>query len=169
MIILLGLILLAIAGSPERAHRIGDTLRLLIILGPLPVAAAGYILAKMKGYRSSIGLAILGGLAFGGTSVVGRILTFSHPVWHVLYNPLVFPLIANGVLGILLFSTALQRAQATVINATMTASQTLIPTVIGIIFLGDVARHGLGYLIIIGTVLTTSGVVGLAFGYQKIK
>ncbi len=61
---------------------------------------------------------------------------------------------------------ALQRAQATVVNATMTSSQTLIPTVVGIVFLGDSARHGLWSLVAVGIVLSVGGVVLLALSHE---
>ena len=162
VIIVVGLVLLAIASSPEKSEPISNILRWLIVLTPIPIALAGYILARSKNYRASIGLAVVGGLAFGGTSVVGRIFRLSNPVWHTIYSPLVFALIASGVLGILLFSIALQRAQATVINATMTASQTVIPAIIGAVFLGDHARAGLGYVVVLGICLALGGIAFLA-------
>lgn len=168
-IIILGLVLVAVASSPEKAKPISNILRLLIILTPIPIGIGGYILAQSKSYRSSIGLAILGGLAFGGTSVVGRIFNFSHPLWHTIYSPLVLALVACGGLGILLFSTALQRAQATIMNATMTASQTLIPAAVGIAFLGDDAHKGMWYLVVLGGTLTLGGVAFLATAHEKIK
>lgn len=163
-IILAGLVLLALAASPEKAEPISNTLKWLIVLTPVPIAMAGYVLARGKSYGTAIGLAVLGGLAFGGTAVVGRIFRLSQPVWHTVYSPLIFALIASGILGILLFSIALQRAQATVINATMAASQTLIPAVIGIVFLGDHARGGMWYFVVLGTSLALGGVAFLALG-----
>jgi drug/metabolite transporter (DMT)-like permease len=161
-IIMVGIIILAIVSSPEKAEPISNTLRWLIVLVPMPIGIAGYVLAHGRNYMASIGLAILGGLAFGGTAVVGRIFKFSQPIWHTIYSPLIFALIASGTLGILLFSIALQRAQATVVNATMTASQTLIPAIIGITFLGDHARGGMWYFVILGVSLALGGVVSLA-------
>lgn len=166
-LILTGLMLLAIAASPERARPVSETLRTLIALSPVPVAGVGFILAKQKGRLSSLGLAIMAGLSFGATSVIGRIFIVSQPVWHTIYNPLVFGLIASGTLGVLLFSIALQRALATTMNATMTMSQTLIPAIVGIVFLGDSARNGLWYLVILGGVSALGGVLVLALGVTQ--
>jgi drug/metabolite transporter (DMT)-like permease len=157
-VILTGLVLLAISSSPERAQQPGATLRLCIVLAPVVIGIIGFILARRKTRLASIGLASMGGLAFGATSVIGRIFVFSNPLWHTLYDPLLFSLIASGVLGILLFSIALQRAQATVMNAAMAVSQTLIPAIVGIAFLGDDARNGLWSLVVIGTALSLGGV-----------
>lgn len=161
--IVMGLVLLAVAASPQKAKPISDTLRELIFITPVVVAAGGFVIARSKHHAAAIGLAALGGLAFGATSVIGRIFTFSQPHWHTIYSPQVPALIISGVVGILLFSIALQRAQATLINATMTASQTLIPAIIGVVFLGDSARGGLWYLVVLGAVLALGGVAFLAF------
>lgn len=163
-----GLVLVAIASSPERAEPISNLVKWIIILTPLPIGGVGYVLARYKSHKATFGLALLGGLAFGCTSIIGRVYSFSPPLWHIIYNPLSFAIVVSGGLGLLLFSTALQRAQATAVNATMTASQTLIPAVVGIAFLGDEARHGLWYLVIIGTSLTLLGVVTLATGNKTI-
>ncbi len=167
IIILVGLILVAIASSAGRSEPISNVVRWIIIFSPLPLGIAGYILARLKSYRSTVGLAILSGLAFGDTSVIGRIFSVSHPLWHTFYNPLIYSLLVSGSLGVLLFSTALQRAQATVMNATMTASQILIPAVVGIAFLGDNARNGLWYLVVLGCSLSLGGVIVLAFTNYK--
>ncbi len=167
--IVVGLILVAIASSAGRSEPISSVVRWLIIFSPVPLGIAGYILARLKSYQSTVVLAVLGGLAFGGTSVIGRIFSFSQPLSHTIYSPLIYSLLASGVLGILLFSTALQRAQATVMNASMTASQTLIPAVVGIAFLGDVARSGLWYLVVLGSSLTLGGVTMLAFSSRISK
>jgi drug/metabolite transporter (DMT)-like permease len=166
-IIVIGIIPLLFAATPEKAAHISNLLRWLIVFSPLPIAAAGYFLARRTGQVAAIGLAVLGGLAFGGTSVVGRIFVFSQPLWHTIYSPLVLALIANGILGILLFSIALQRSHATVVNATMTSSQTLIPALVGIVFLGDSARNGMWYLVAIGTGLSICGFILLALSHDS--
>jgi drug/metabolite transporter (DMT)-like permease len=165
--ILVGLVVLAVASSPGQAESISNLLKWLIVLSPLPIGAVGYVLARSKSHWVSIGLAILSGLAFGDTLVVSRIFKISQPVWHTIYSPFVFTLIASGILGLLLFSIALQRAQATVINAATTASQSLISAIVGIAFLGDETRNGMWYLVALGTSLAFGGVVFLALSHNK--
>ena len=161
-VILIGLIMLALAASPEQAEPVSNILRWSIIASPILLGVVGFFLARGKSRLSTTGLAIVAGLCFGDTSVIGRIFNFSHPLWHTLYSPFIPALIVSGTLGILLFSTALQRAQATVMNATMTASQTLIPAIVGIVYLGDQARNGLWYLVVVGSLLALTGVITLA-------
>lgn len=157
-LIVAGLVLLAFAAAPERAEPVSNTVRWLIVLVPVPVGLAGYVLARRERFVATIGLGVLSGIAFGGTSAVGRIFSPSQPLWHTAYSPLVLSLIATGGLGIMLFSIALQRAQATVVNATMTAAQTIVPALIGIAFLGDEARHGMWFAAAAGVALALAGV-----------
>lgn len=166
-LIVAGLVVLALAASPEKAAPISGQVKSFIVLAPIPIGIAGYFLARKKNYVASIGLAVLSGLAFGGTSVVGRIFRLSQPAWHTIYSPLIFALLANGILAILLFSIALQRSKATIINATMTVSQTLIPSIVGVTFLGDDARNGMWYLVVIGIGLALGGVASLVFGHEN--
>jgi drug/metabolite transporter (DMT)-like permease len=163
VVIVSGLVILAQATAPDKAADISNLLRWMLVLLPVPIAAIGFLLARKKGQLVNVGLMIVAGLAFGTTSVIGRIFKPSVPLWHTIYSPLILGLIASGILGILLFSIALQRAAVTVTNAVMTARQTLIPAAIGILFLGDEARQGLWYLAVIGTVLTLGGIGYLAF------
>ncbi len=167
-LIVTGLCMLALASSPETARPVGSVLKSIIIFAPLPIAFIGYFVARSKKNSSAVGMAVLAGLAFGGTSVLGRIFTLSTPFWHTIYSPLTFALVADGVIGILLFSTALQRAQATTVNATMAATQTLIPATVGIVFLGDSARNGLWGLVVVGGLVTLVGVTVLALMPQPV-
>jgi drug/metabolite transporter (DMT)-like permease len=161
-IILCGLVVLALSASPEKANPISEGMRWAIVLFPFLIGAAGYVVARSQKYNATIALAGLSGLAFGQTSVIGRIFTFSHPLWHTLYSPLILGLVASGVLGIWLFSTALQRTRASIANASMTAAQTLVPAIIGIVVLGDEPRNGLWVAVIAGVALVLSGVYVLA-------
>lgn len=165
-IILAGLFALAFSASPEKADQVSLTVRWFLILSPFVIGTLGAIVAKAKGQTATVLLAGLSGLAFGMTSVFGRIISFAPPIWHVLYNPLLLGLTVSGILGIWLFSTALQRARASVINASMTAAQTLIPSIIGIALLGDEPRNGLWAGIVVGTALVLGGVCVLAFSHD---
>lgn len=161
-LIIFGLILLAVASSPEKAEPVSETLRIVIALSPLPLFLLGVVAARQKNNRSAFILAAISGLSFGATSVMGRIFDASRPLWHTIYNPLLLGLIVSGTLGVLLFSTALQRGAATTVNATMTASQTIIPAIVGIVFLGDNAKQGLWYMATFGVILALGGVTALA-------
>jgi drug/metabolite transporter (DMT)-like permease len=166
-LIVIGLIILIITSNTNQATHISQLVKYLIIFSPLVVATLGFILVKGKRSINTILLAILSGIAFGGTSIGGRIFEFSHPLWQTIYRPLTLTIVVSGILGILLFSIALQRAKATIVNASATVSQTIVPTIIGIAFFGDTAKSGQWYLVIIGIALALVGVTFLSLSSES--
>jgi drug/metabolite transporter (DMT)-like permease len=161
-IILLGLVALALSATGDHVEPVSTTVRWAIILLPLPLVLAGILLAKLRGRWAIVALSAISGIAFGNTSVISRIFGHVTSITTVLHSPLLYSLIVSGVLGILLFSVALQRARATVVNASMTTAQIVVPTLIGLAFLGDKIRSGRWELMVIGLIVTVIGTLVLA-------
>lgn len=162
LVILAGLILLALVASPEKASAISYNVRWFIILAPVVLAIVGTVFSRVQEAYATVVLAGTSGLAFGGTSVVGRVINFSHPYWRTLYDPLAWAILAYGLVGILFFTIALQRASATVVNAAMIACETLFPILAGLLLFGDHPRHGLWIVAVSGIVLAFAGTVLVA-------
>ncbi len=157
-IIFFGLIMLSLTAQPEKAQAVGQIVKWIIVFFPLLLALIASMSIKTKKYSAAI-LAAISGLAFGGTAITGRMLVISHPYWQILYSPLLWSLFAYGLVGILTFTIALQRHQASVINATMVAFETLIPIWVGITLLGDRPRQGQWFLVIFGVALALAGTI----------
>jgi hypothetical protein len=113
------------------------------------------------GARSALALGALGGLAFGGVGVAARAVRVPHPLWHGLADPLVWALAAYGLLGTLLYATALQRGTVTRATAALFAAETVGPAAVGLALLGDHARPGLGAVAAAGFVVTLAGCLAL--------
>src|ERR1039458_7000470 len=160
--ILAGLSLLALSGGPERARTAAAAVRWTVILLPLGVAGIGAVVATRKGHSATIGLGVLDGVAFGGTDVAGRMLVVPHQFWQILLSPLLWAMLAYGLVGLLLFTIALQRSHASVIGASTTAAQSIVPIVVGIAFLGDTPRNGAWAVAVAGMVLTLAGTLAIA-------
>jgi len=158
-IILLGLVLLAVVSTPEKSQAISHNLKWLIVLSPVLLLLLGSVFSKIQKHYSIFTLAALSGISFGGVSVAGRVLVIKQPYVHILYSSLMLAIIAYGILGILFFTMALQRARASVVSATMIACETIVPIIIGISFLGDHPKHNLWALVYIGIVLTLTGTI----------
>ena len=144
--ILLGLSLLALSGGPERARTAAAAMRWAVILLPLGVAAAGGVVAGGNRHSATVALGVLAGVAFGGTAIAGRMLVVPHPFWQLLLNPLVWSMLAYGLVGLLLFTIA----------------QSIVPIVVGIAFLGDSPRNGAWAVAVAGMVLTLAGTLAIA-------
>jgi drug/metabolite transporter (DMT)-like permease len=160
--ILVGLSLLALSGAPERAHIAAAAVRWAVILLPVGVAGAGAVVVGRTRHSATVALGVLDGVAFGGTAVAGRMLVVPHPFWQILLSPLLWAMLAYGLVGLLLFTIALQRSHASVVGAATTAAQSVVPIVVGIAFLGDSARNGAWGVAIAGIVLTLAGTLAIA-------
>jgi drug/metabolite transporter (DMT)-like permease len=71
-------------------------------------------------------------------------------------------MLAYGLVGLLLFTIALQRSHASVVGASTTAAQSIVPIVVGIAFLGDSPRNGAWAVAVAGMVLTLAGTLAIA-------
>ena len=158
-IVLAGLVLLGGTARPETAAAVSRQLYWCVVLAPVALAVIGGAARLWGGRFGTALLAAVSGVAFGGTSVVGRIITVPHVWWHILYEPLAWALLAYGGLGIVWFTLALQKAPATSVNAIMIVFETLAPSSVGVALLGDRPRAHLWALAIAGVGLALVGAV----------
>ena len=110
----------------------------------------GVISARLGGRKAGVGLALGAGLSFAGTGIAARQLDVPHVFWHIVTDPVALALVAYGVLGILLFATALQRSSVTAVAALVFLVETVVPSAIGLFFLGDHARPHMAAIAVAG-------------------
>jgi drug/metabolite transporter (DMT)-like permease len=155
--VIIGLTLLAISAVSSHATSGDHIARMIIEWLPLPVLTLGLFFIYMHKKFSAMALAALGGLAFGNTSTIGRILVYPHPIWKLIDNPLLYSLIISATLGQYLFTVALQRSTATKSNAIMISLQTFGPALCGLLLFDDKIRSGFQALVLIGSLLVIVG------------
>jgi len=95
-------------------------------------------------------------------AISSRILPSNLNVMSLLTNPLILALVIYAVLGMLLFSIALQNGSVTHVYAATIVTETTIPTIVGLIFLGDRPRHGAWVVMLLGLIVVTLGTTALA-------
>jgi hypothetical protein len=155
--VMIGLVLLGVVAQPSSAHGVSHLFLVTLEAIPIALAVCGLALLKTQRTYTSFGLAALSGLAFGGTGLVARSLHLHHFSVHMVL--LVVALILYGALGALFMAAALQRDTVNRVNGTLYATELVIPSIIGMLFLGDSARAGwwpvllLGFLCIVGSVI----------------
>src|SRR5450759_3000152 len=108
-----GLLLLASSAQPEQGTPLTLGVRWGLLSCVVCLGAAGALVARRSGHSSAQVLAVLAGLAFTVVAVTARSLTVPSPLWHVLADPGLWAILALGALGMLLFTTALQRGSVT--------------------------------------------------------
>jgi len=161
-LLFLGLGLLGSGAPVQTFETVHGATEMAILLAPVICLALGAGLARLNGRAATVFLALLSGVAFGGTSVVGRVLPLGIPWWHVLTQPLFYALGVYGFAGVWLFTIALQRERATTINALMTAAQTIGPTFVGLFLLSDTIKDNHWPFLVLGLAAALLGVGSLA-------
>ena len=157
-----GLLLLASSAQPEQGRPLALAVRWGLLCSVVVLGAAGALVARSNQRCSAQALAVLAGLAFTAVAVTARSLTVPRPLWHVGADPGLWALLTLGALGMLLFTTALQRGSVTSATALTFAVETIVPAGAGLAFLGDTTRPGFALVAAVGFVLTIAGSLALA-------
>jgi drug/metabolite transporter (DMT)-like permease len=157
-----GLLLLATSAQPEQGTPLTLGVRWGLLACVVVLGAAGTLAARVNARSSAPVLGVLAGLAFTVVAVTARSLTVPSPAWHVLADPGLWAILAHGVLGMLLFTTALQRGSVTSATAVTFAVETIVPAGVGLGFLGDTTRPGYALVAAVGFLLTIAGTLALA-------
>ena len=157
-----GLILLGLSSKPHDVPPLAPVWYWLLLATALPLAALGRVAPRLPRTAAAVVLALGAGLAFSCVAVSARSLDLPSPLWHVLIDPAIFSIVANGVVGTVLFALALQRGRATVVAAVSYTTSTVVPSVIGLLFLGDEVRSGYALVATAGFLIAVSGAIALA-------
>ncbi len=153
-----GLVLLAVSSSPGPAHALTESGAWLLLGGVAVIAALAWCTFRTT---SSIAMAITCGLAFSGMGLAERTLEIPDPWWHVFGGPTPYALIGYGLIGITAYASAIARGKVTTVTAVTFAVETVVPSVIGLIALGDSSRPGFAVVAAAGFAATVGGAIGL--------
>lgn len=158
-----GLVMLAASAKPDDAKRWPeyDSWILLGTVVIIALLAAGAMTLKDKKW-SGLALAACSGLAFSGMGIAARTLVVPEPIWEALKGPTVYAVLIHGVLGMVLFAAALQRAPVTTVTALVFGTETVVPALVGVVLLGDTARDGFALVAIVGFLLAVGSAIALA-------
>jgi drug/metabolite transporter (DMT)-like permease len=154
-----GIVLLVVAQRPSKA----DSLPLIGQWALLGAAVLlGVIAFTATRLLSGSALpALLAGLAFGDAAVGSRVIA-DQSLAALLVSPATYAVAVAGLLGALLYATALQRGSVTAVFAASTVGQTLGPAATGWLLLGDSVHAGLLPAAAVGFGLTIAGAIFLA-------
>ena len=156
-----GLVVLGVAGRPGHARHLGEPGPLLLVGVALVLGVVAVLVARSPRW-AGLGLAAVSGASFAAVAIASRAFEVPHPLTGVLGDPLAYAIVLNGGSGILLYASALQRGSVTTVAAVSLAVQTVLPTAIGLAFLGDHARTGFLPVAVVGFLLTLGAALELA-------
>lgn len=157
------LAMLGIAAGPEGSERgpAGLSWALLVVVAVLLIAGAA---AGRLGDRSrALVLGLGAGGGFGVVEIAVRLIDPIDPTKAAFYtNPAVYAVIAGGVTGFLLLTSALSRGSVTTAVAGMVVGETVGPALVGVAWLGDQTRAGLSWMVVAGFVVAVAATLALS-------
>lgn len=158
----LGLLGLAVTAAPDKAQAVSGGFALAVWAGVVVVGIAGVVVPRwLTSSPASATLGALAGLAFGGTALCARAVEADSSLSAAVTDPLSWALVAYGILGLSFYAAALQRGSVTVATACLYTAETLAPSLVGLVVLGDHARPGLASLAAVSFGVTLVAAVAL--------
>lgn len=150
--VVLGLALLVAASGPVRTTPFGPVGNALLVGCAALLGLAGVWLAHRPGH--GVALALLGGIAYAGSPLATRAMVDASGLdW--LVPGATIPV--YGILGFWLYSVAMQRIPVAAASTVLVAAQVVIPSVVGVLLLGDGLDPAWWWLIAPGLLLAVGG------------
>jgi drug/metabolite transporter (DMT)-like permease len=154
----------AMLGSSAGAHAVtgvSSQFKLALILAVAGIAAAGIAASRLPRSARTPVLGAIAGLGYGVLAVAARVLPGFSP-HQLIRDPAAYALAAAGIVSFMLYATALEGGSVTVATAAVVLAETTPPAVVGVMFLGDHTRPGLGGVAVLGFSLAIVCAVALA-------
>ncbi len=157
------LVVLALAAGPGDHQRAPAWLGWALVGVVAAVFVAGAAAGRMSDRPRALALGLGAGSGFGVVEVGVRLIAVTDPAAPSLFaDPALYAAAAGGVAGFLLLTSALHRGSVTTTVAGMVIGETIAPAVVGAVWLGDRARDGLGWVVVVGFAVAVSATLLLA-------
>lgn len=157
-----GLVLLATSAEPGRAVAMPESWRWMLFALVVPVVLLVWIGGQLTGKLAAPVMAFASGVGFAAVAVSARSMPAPTSVGDLLTEPALWAVVVNGVAAAVAFAMALQQGSATTVSAVMFTTNTVVPSAIGMLLLGDSFRQGFVGAGLLGFVLAVGGVITLA-------
>lgn len=131
----------------------------------LALFAGSIGLIRWLGSRAAIAAGLCAGAMFGAVAIAVRILhgISDFDVVDILTDPAAYALAVAGIGGYYLHTVALQLGSVNGATAALVVGETVVPGLVGIIWLGDNALPGRTWLAVLGFIFAVVGAVTVAW------
>jgi drug/metabolite transporter (DMT)-like permease len=162
-VVCVSLAVLACAAGPGHFRRAPAGLGWALIGVVAGIFIAGAAAGRLRDRERALALGLGAGSGFGVVEVGVRLMDVFDPTKAAFYtHPALYAAAGGGAAGFLLLTSALQRGSVTTTVAAMVVGETIAPALVGVVWLGDTARAGLGWLVIVGFAVAVSATLVLA-------
>ena len=156
-----GVGLLGSSAGAEGATHPGAVFKLALIVAVAGLGVCGIVAARFREPMRTLLLGTVAGFGYGLIGIAARVLNGFEPL-TLLRDPAAYAVAAAGIVSFVFYATALEGGSVTVATAAVVLAETLPPAIIGVMFLGDRTRPGLGPAAIAGFLLAVASAVMLA-------
>ena len=164
-----GLAMLGLASGTEGDRAGSLTLKYVMLGTAVGVLLLGAVAGRLPERGRALALGLGAGFGFGVVEVAVRLID-DLGVGALLSNPATYALLIGGGAAFLLLTSALQRGSVTTATAGLVIGETIGPALVGVVWLGDRTREGLGWLAILGFAVAVAGALALArFGEAPVE
>jgi drug/metabolite transporter (DMT)-like permease len=162
-VVCVGLAMLGLAAGPEGSERGPAGLDWALLGVVAAVLVAGAAAGRLGDGSRALVLGLGAGCGFGAVEIAVRLIDPIDPTKAAFYaNPGLYVVIAGGATGFLLLTSALSRGSVTTAVAGMVVGETVVPALIGVLWLGDLTRPGFGWMVVVGFAIAVAGTLALA-------
>jgi drug/metabolite transporter (DMT)-like permease len=159
--VVVGVGLLGTSAGAEGATQASVAFKLALIVAVAGLGLVGMLAVRLpQPFRTPV-LGVVAGFGYGVLGVAARVLVGFAPL-TVIRDPAAYALVAAGIISFLFYATALEGGSVTVATAAVVLAETLPPAAVGIVFLGDRTRPGMGPMAVAGFSLAVACAVALA-------
>ena len=156
-----GLALLGVSAGRENADQPSWGFRIGLTIAVPVLALLGLAAIKLKDPLRAATLGLVGGLFFGIVALAARSISDVDFVdWFS--GPEIYTLVVAGGLAFVFYTIGLQKASVTTVTAGLVIGETVLPSVVGVIALGDSTRRGFIPVAAVGFALAIAASLMLA-------
>src|ERR1700724_233166 len=148
------LAVLGLAAGPEGSGHGPPQLGWALLVIVAVVFPAGAAAGRLSDRTRALVLGLGAGAGFGVVEIAVRLIDSIDLTKAAFYtNPAVYAVIAGGLAGFMLLTSALSRGSVTTAVAGMVVGETVGPALVGVAWLGDQTREGLSWMVVAGFVI----------------
>ncbi|MEV5570901.1 hypothetical protein AB0L06_12695 [Spirillospora sp. NPDC052269] len=159
------LVLLAGAAGPEGGGRTPISTHWWLLAASVLLIGGGTLAVRWMGSKAAIPAGLLSGLGFGVVGIGVRVLNGADPLapGALLTDPALYAILVSGIGGMYLHTVALQIGSINGATAALVVGETVVPGILGVLWLGDASRPGYAWVAVLGFVLAVIGAVAVAW------
>lgn len=164
-LVVLSLCLLGLSSSHKTGGGNNAVFHWELFVATLGLCAFGLFGVYRLGKHAAIVGGAVAGLLFGVIAIAVRILDGVQPfdLVTLLTDPAAWTIAVAGAVGFFVQTVALQLGAVNGVTAVLVVGETAGPSLVGVMFLGDTAEPGLGWLAIVGFIGAVVGAILVAW------